>query len=220
MIDMTERLRGGEMRARLLESAAHLLAEHGPSSLSTRKVAAAAGTSTMTLYAQFGSMPDLVRAVVDEGFTRLADEFAKVPQTDDPIADLGGVFSAYIANARANPDLYVVMFGSASLGGYRGSGDDLLQTGRFAYDYIAKAAERCVAVGRLHAQHPIGLAAQIWSALHGYVQLELAGYFTPPDAGVRNVLQPMMTALVIGLGDSAEAMAKSSRSWFADFPAD
>lgn len=207
-------MHGSEMRGRLLESAAHLLAEHGPSGLSTRKVAAAAGTSTMTLYSQFGSMPDLVRAVVDEGFKRLADEFAKVPQTDDPIADLGGVFAAYIDYARANPDLYVIQFGSASLGGYRGSGDDVKLTGRYSFEYIARAAERAVEAGRLRDEHPMWLASQIWTALHGYVQLELSGYYAPPESGVRYVLKPMMAALVIGLGDDPEATAQSSKSWF------
>jgi AcrR family transcriptional regulator len=202
------------MRLRLLESAARLLATEGPSGLSTRKVAADAGTSTMTLYAQFGSMPDLVHAVVDEGFARLGKEFERVPQTDDPVADLGGIFSAYVANARANPDLYVVMFGSASLGGYRGSGDNILVTGRYTFDNIADAAQRAVAAGRLDELPPAALAAQIWAALHGYMVLELAGYFKPPDAGVRNVLRPMMRNLIIGLGDSKEAAAQSADSWF------
>lgn len=213
---MATRRTESPMHVRLLESAAHLLASEGPSGLSTRKVAAAAGTSTMTLYSQFGSMPDLIKAVVDEGFARLAVEFDQVAQTDDPVADLGGVFSAYLSNARANPDLYVVMFGSASLGGYRGSPDDTLQTGRYTYDYIVEAARRAVEAGRLDALGPVAIAAQIWSALHGYVVLELAGYFKPPESGVRNVLQPMLLNLVVGLGDSRESATESARSWFAD----
>ncbi|MGL6234294.1 MAG: TetR/AcrR family transcriptional regulator [Segniliparus sp.] len=213
---MTSRRADPQMRARLLESAAHLLATEGPSGLSTRKIAAAAGTSTMVLYSQFGSMPDLVRAAVDEGFARLAEQFERVPKTDDPVADLGGIFAAYIANARANPDLYVVMFGSASLGGYRGGPDDVLQPGRYAYDYIIEAARRAVAAGRLDEISPVAIAAQIWSTLHGYMVLELANYFTPPDAGIRNVLRPMMRNLVVGLGDVREAADRSSRAWFAD----
>lgn len=204
------------LRLRLLESAARLLATEGPAGLSTRKVAAAAGTSTMALYSTFGSMPDLVKAVADEGFARLADEFSSAPRTDDPVADLGGIFTAYIANARANPDLYVVMFGTASLGGYRGGGEDLQQTGRYAFDYIVDAARRAAAAGRLGDNPPVAAAAQIWGALHGYMVLELAGYFTPPAAGVRNVLRPMMRNLIVGLGDDRQAVAASSESWFAD----
>jgi AcrR family transcriptional regulator len=210
---MVNRRTDSPMRARLMESAAHLLASEGPAGLSTRKVAAAAGTSTMTLYSQFGSMPDLVKAVVDEGFARLAEEFERVPTSDDPVADLGGIFTAYVAHARANPDLYAVMFGSASLGGYRGSGKDLY-AGRYAYDYIVAAAKRAIAAGRLDEIAPVAAAAQVWSALHGYMELELAGYFTPPEAGLRNVLRPLMLNIVVGLGDTREAALQSSHSWF------
>ncbi|GGC55760.1 TetR family transcriptional regulator [Hoyosella rhizosphaerae] len=203
------------MRLRLLESAARLLAAEGPSGLSTRKVAAEAGTSTMALYSQFGSMPDLVKAVVDEGFVRLEQAFAQVPQTDDPIADLGGIFDAYITNARKNPELYVVMFGSASLGGYRGTGEEILHTGRYTFDYIVNAAERAIEAGRLDKKPPVAVAAQIWTTLHGYTVLELAGYYTPPSAGVRNVLQPMMRNLIIGLGDKAPDADTSSQTWFS-----
>ncbi|MFD3747511.1 TetR/AcrR family transcriptional regulator [Nocardia sp. NPDC058633] len=211
---MTSRKTESPMRARLLESAAHLLATEGPSGLSTRKVAAQAGTSTMSLYAQFGSMPELVRAVVDEGFARLATQFDRVVETDDPIADLGSVFAAYIASGRADPDLYVVMFGSASLGGYRTDAQDLHSLGRHTFDFIAAGAERAVEAGRLKPLAPVAVAAQIWSALHGYMTLELAGYFTPPDAGVRNVLAPLMLNLVVGLGDDHDRAVESSRSWF------
>ncbi|MBD8507211.1 TetR/AcrR family transcriptional regulator [Hoyosella sp. G463] len=213
---MASRRTDSPMHARLMESAAHLLALEGPSGLSTRKVAAAAGTSTMTLYSHFGSMPELIKAVAEEGYARLADEFERAPRTDDPVADLGGIFAAYISHARASPDLYVVMFGSASLGGYRSTPDDLLRTGRYAYDYIVEAARRAMDAGRLDELAPVAIAAQIWTALHGYVVLELAGYYTPPDAGIRNVLRPMMLNLVIGLGDSRESALRSSGAWFPD----
>lgn len=210
---MTSRRTDSPMRVRLLESAAHLLAVDGPAGLSTRKVAAAAGTSTMSVYAQFGSMPELVKAVVDEGFDRLADEFQAAPTTDDPIADLGGIFAAYIRHARTSPDLYVVMFGTASLGGYRGGPEDLQQTGHYAYDYIAAAAERALTAGRIKGRSPRAIASQIWTALHGYVLLESAGYFTPEERGIRNVLHPLMLNLVIGLGDQPAAAATSASSW-------
>lgn len=202
------------MRARILESAAHLLATDGPSGLSTRKIAAAAGTTTMTLYAKFGSMPDLVKAVVDEGFDRLAEEFVSADMSDDPVHDLGAIFAAYIKNARANPDLYVVMFGSASLGGYRGGPEDTQATGLHAYGHIVDAAQRAVEAGRLDPLPPFAIAAQIWTTLHGYMTLELAGYYTPPNAGIRNVLLPMMRNLIIGLGDDRDAVVASAAHWF------
>ena len=67
-----------EVRVRLLEGAARLLAEEGPAALTLRRVATEADTSTMSVYTHFGSMPDLAEAVVAEGFARLAALLAEV----------------------------------------------------------------------------------------------------------------------------------------------
>src|SRR6478736_4329444 len=94
-----------DVRRRLIELAADVLGEEGPSALSARRLARDAGTSTMALYTHFGGMPALVRAVVAEGFRRLYDRVAAVGPTDDPIADLIASAVAYRANALADPHL-------------------------------------------------------------------------------------------------------------------
>src|ERR1700747_2477742 len=52
---MTSQTQRG-VRDELLHAAVALLNEHGPDALQTRKVAAAAGTSTMAVYTHFGGM--------------------------------------------------------------------------------------------------------------------------------------------------------------------
>lgn len=202
------------MRLRLMESAMRLLATEGPSGMSTRKIAAAAGTSTMSLYAQFGSMPDLVNALVDDRFARLREQLEAGPRTDDPIADLGRIFAAHIAHARANPELYEVMFGSSPLAGYQRADDDFVRAGRCTLDYIVDVVRRAVDAHRLEDLDPTAIATQIWTTLHGYVVLELAGYFAEPETGLHLVLQPLMLNLIVGLGDSKDAATDSSSSWF------
>lgn len=44
------------VREEMLRAAVGLLDEHGPDALQTRKVAGAAGTSTMAVYTHFGGM--------------------------------------------------------------------------------------------------------------------------------------------------------------------
>lgn len=53
--------------ARLVDEAARLLVEHGPAGLSLRKVAAAAGVSTMPVYTLFGDKEGLLAAMHREG---------------------------------------------------------------------------------------------------------------------------------------------------------
>src|SRR3982751_4240050 len=101
---------GSDLRAALIETAAHLIATEGPQRLTLRRLAEAVGTSTMAIYTHFGGMPELRRAVRREGFSRLAVHLARVSATDDAVADLAALGLAYYANARENPELYRVMF--------------------------------------------------------------------------------------------------------------
>src|SRR3954449_4602206 len=89
-------------RPALIEIGARLLGEEGPHALSTRRIAAEAGSSTMAVYTHFGGMSGLVREMVHEGFTRLAEYFGRVQKTDDPVADMAVYGRAYRRNALAN----------------------------------------------------------------------------------------------------------------------
>ena len=196
---MTSTTSEPEVRRRLLEAAARLLAEEGPAALSTRRLAKEVGTSTMAVYTYFGGLPDLVRAVVAEGFTRLAEHLAEVPRTDDALTDLLALGWAYRANALDNPELYAVMFGTASLGGYRRTKEEL-EEGRYTFDVLVAATARAIEAGQFREADPERVAAQLWSALHGFVMLEMAGYLTDEDDAVESVLLPLFINLGIGLG--------------------
>src|SRR6478736_6716898 len=75
------------VRAELLQAAVAILDEDGPDALQTRKIASAAGTSTMAVYTHFGGMPALIAAVAEEGLRQFDVAMTMVP-TSDPVADL------------------------------------------------------------------------------------------------------------------------------------
>jgi AcrR family transcriptional regulator len=208
---VTERGADSEVRRRLLEGAARLLAEEGPSALTLRRVAAEADTSTMAVYTHFGSMPDLADAVIAEGFSRLAALLADVPRTEDAITDLAGLAHAYLVNARQNPHLYAVMFGTASLGRYRPQTADERERGRYAFDEIVDTAGRAVEQGRLRPAKPRSIARMLWTSMHGYIMLDVGGYFG--DNGVERVLVPMLVSLLSGLGADPGAAQVSIKTF-------
>lgn len=185
-----------DVRERLIEAAARVLREEGPSGLSTRKLAAEVGTSTMAVYTHFGSLAGLVAAVVDEGFARLAQHMAAVPHTDDALADMAALATAYRQNALDNPNLYAVMFGSASLGDYQLA--EARERGRHTFEVLVAALQRAMDSEALAVGDPTAVAGQLWSALHGYVMLELAGFMT--SAEIDTVLWPMLGNLVSAFG--------------------
>ena len=197
------------MRAQLLASGARLLAEQGPSALTTRRVATDAGTSTMSVYTQFGSIDELVRAVVDDGFARLAQHLAVVERTDDPVANLAGLTYAFVDYARLNPNLYAVMFGTASLGPFRRTSTEDLQFGRSeVFDEFVATCGHAITVGRFDPADAWVVVHQWWSAIHGYIMLENAGYVRPPSS-VDKVLTPLLINVLVGLGDTREAATAS-----------
>ncbi|MBL7315069.1 TetR/AcrR family transcriptional regulator, partial [Escherichia coli] len=97
------------VRDELLHAGVRLLDDHGPDALQTRKVAAAAGTSTMAVYTHFGGMRGLIAAIAEEGL-RQFDVALTVPQTADPVADLLAIGTAYRRYAIERPHMYRLMF--------------------------------------------------------------------------------------------------------------
>lgn len=199
------------MRTSLLEAAAQLLAEEGPGSLTTRRVAAQAGSSTMGVYTHFGSMGELVRAVVDEGFARLSHLLTQVPRTDNALVDLAGIGQAYLVNALANPHLYAVMFGAASLGQYRPQTTEERNAGKYTFDEVIGAASRAIAAGQLHPADPVLVASQLWSAAHGVIMLYTGGYFGDSPRDASRILLPALENMMIGLGAAPEVIREAIR---------
>ena len=158
-----------DVRRRLVEEAARLLGEEGPSALTARRLAAGAETSTMAVYTHFGGMPALVREVAAEGFRRLIAHVDEVEPTDDPVDDLRRMAVAYRANALENPHLYAVMFGSASLGGYRPH-EGAPEEGAAAFDQLVAGVDgrwtpaRCEPGTRRRRRPVLGRAARLRDA--------------------------------------------------------
>jgi AcrR family transcriptional regulator len=209
----------GEPRERLLLAAIRLLEDGGPEALQARRLATEIGASTMAVYTHFGGMRQLVEAVAREGFARFGRLLADVPETADPVADLLELGVAYRDHAVANPQLYRVMFGVTAPGGHRLVGVDMNELmasgefpeGREAFGLLVRAVARVIEAGEGSAEDPVRAASQIWSAAHGYVLLEIAGYFGPPGRGVKTVFLPLAVKVISGLGHSQEAVWRSAR---------
>ncbi len=215
------------VRDDLLRAAVDLLDEHGPDALQTRRVAGTAGTSTMAVYTHFGGMPQLIAAVAEEGL-RQFDAALTIPATDDPVADLLATGVAYRGFAIDRPHLYRLMFGSTSAHGINAPAQNMLTLGLAEIDvgfpsfaHLVRGVHRSIQAGRITVDpaasdapdaQVVAIAAQFWTVMHGFVMLELAGYFgdvndSADAAGV--VLSPMATGLLVSLGDSPERVARS-----------
>lgn len=222
MTSQTQRSVGDE----LVHAAVALLDEHGPDALQTRKVAGAAGTSTMAVYTHFGGMRELIAKVAEEGL-RQFDAALSVPQTDDPVADLLATGMAYRRYTIERPHMYRLMFGSTSAHGINAPTGNILtltiaeiEQHIPSFAHVVRAVRRSMLAGRISIgsadddETVVATAAQFWALMHGFVLLELAGFYGDGGAAVGPVLGSMFTKLFVALGDSPERVQESLHAAF------
>ncbi len=187
--------------------------------LRARGLTAAVGTSTQAIYTHFGGMPGLLEAVAAEGFARFAAHVAKVPESDDPVADFIAKGWAYYEWALIHPQLYRLMFGLTGGELRQHAGLEISATGaatnspeaQSAADVLVHSMTRVCESGRIDPVDPVIAAGQFLSATHGHVLLQIAGAFGPRGEGIE-VMLSLVINLMVGLGDGRAAATGSLRA--------
>ncbi len=199
-------------RDRLVAAALAVLERDGPAAIQARTLAGEIGASTMAVYTHFRGMPQLVEAMISEGFARFAEHVRLVPHTDDPVADFIAEGLAYVEFAMHNPQLYRLLFGLTDLGRFRKRSADAdtpwdLAEAVDALSVPVSAVERVIEAGRIRPQDPKRAATQILSATHGFVLLAMTGFID--SQGLQDVMGPMTINLMVGLGDTRRRAERS-----------
>jgi AcrR family transcriptional regulator len=209
----------GSQRSRLLVAARQAIEDSGPEVLRARAITAAVGTSTQALYTHFGGMPGLIEAIVADGFATFARHVAKVPESDDSVADFFAKGRAYGEWALAHPHLYRLMFGLTGGDLRQHAGLEMAVSGavanspeaQSAVDVLVRSMDRVRESGRIEPVDPVIAAGQFLSATHGYVLLEIAGAFGSSGDGL-GIVRALAINLMVGLGDSRAAAMSSLRA--------
>jgi AcrR family transcriptional regulator len=102
---------------RLLDAAADLLRGGGVGAVSTRAVAAAAGTQPPILYRRFGDKEGLLEAVslrVLENY--IAKKRRLLKQSEDPVADLRRLWDLFVSFGFSQPECFFLIYGQPRRG--------------------------------------------------------------------------------------------------------
>ncbi|OLR92408.1 TetR/AcrR family transcriptional regulator [Actinokineospora bangkokensis] len=100
----------GDLRARIVTAALHLLTEGGVEAVSTRAVSAAAGTQPPTIYRFFGDMQQLLDAVAVRGFEDYLAAKTRPEPAADPVENLRRGWDLHVDFGLANPAVYRLMY--------------------------------------------------------------------------------------------------------------
>jgi AcrR family transcriptional regulator len=175
----------------------------------------------MAVYTHFGGMRALIAEVAEEG-VRQFDAALTVPQTADPVTDLFVAGAAYRRYAIEHPHMYRLMFGSTSAHGINAPAGNVLtltvaeiEQHAPSFARLVRAVHRSILAGRITACSAdddaavVATASQFWALIHGFVMLELAGYYGNDGVAVVRVLGSMTSNLLVALGDSPERVNES-----------
>jgi AcrR family transcriptional regulator len=102
--------RATDLKERLVDAGLQILRRDGAAELTVRRIAEAAGTSTMGVYSRFGGRTGVLESIYDRGFVLLREAFDALPDNADPLDRILDIGLAYRHFGLANPALYAFLF--------------------------------------------------------------------------------------------------------------
>jgi AcrR family transcriptional regulator len=192
-----------ELRERLVVAALRVAAEHGLAELTVRRMAEAAGTSTMAVYSRFGGRAGVLEALYRRAFTMLREAFETAPRSGDRLI---GLALAYRAFALENPPRYSFMF-ERPLVDFEPGLQLRSETLQDSFGPLIGA------VRELSGDVPadaVRASYCLWSVMHGLVGLEIAdvlgtplpgwGIVAPQEGAAERMYVAGVRAMLVGLG--------------------
>jgi AcrR family transcriptional regulator len=191
-------------RQAILDCAWRSIALEGAGALSLRAIARELGITAPAIYNYFARRDDLVTALIVDAFQAFGDAQISAVEScpdDDFAAQLRAAGRAYRAWALANPQRYLLIFGSP-IPGYHAPTDLTVPAAARALSALIGVLERAWQAGKINpkalpslpaelceqlaqwrAFHAVGdeivpyLAVTIWTRVHGLAMLEVGGQY-------------------------------------------
>lgn len=174
-----------QMQAAILDTARTIVTHGGIDGLTIRAVAQELGYSPGAIYDYFESKEEILTRLYFAGANglggRMGQVIADAPPGTSAVELLLASGQAYREHALANPELYRLVFG--------GMKDipappeiTLPEEGPGGFGTLIQLAQQGVAEGSMVALPAPLIAYAAWSAVHGFVSLELQGHITGSDA--------------------------------------
>jgi AcrR family transcriptional regulator len=161
----------GALREALINAAARLLAEQGPSGVSLREAARRAGVSQAAPYHYFRSKSALLAAVGEAGYQALDDlqRAALARAGDDPFLRLSTLMTIYLRFALERPHYFGAMFRRPAADVSAGTAAARVT------ERLTDAVRAARAAAGREDLDPSAIATLIWAVPHGLAMLYLEG---------------------------------------------
>jgi AcrR family transcriptional regulator len=166
----------GEFREKLVDAAERLFAQHGLEAVTMRQLAAELGVSPMTPYRYFADKDAILTAVRTRAFNRHAEALELAFEGGaNTVERANAVGRAYLDFALGHPEAYKLMFDIKQ----PNEAPELVAAGERSRATMTAHLKAMIDNGVLKGD-PDLIGHMFWSALHGAIQLQLAGLLSPP----------------------------------------
>jgi len=164
---------GDETSATLLQAAREILMTSGLPGLSLRRIAEAAGCTTMQVYSRFQGKDGLLQALFEEGFELLAAAQRAIPLSMPAEKRVQHLCRAYLQIAAEYPQHYALMLGghSADFTPPKESQERAMAT----LSHLVEAVANALPSGNEQARLASEVAHQILAFCHGWATLSAIG---------------------------------------------
>ena len=165
---------------RLLDAVDAVIAEHGPSGVTLRRVGTQAGLSHTAAAHYFTDKPGLFTAYITRAYNQMGAAIEDASTAEDPRTAMLDAAEAYGRFAMTSPSAFSVM---SRLELTRVDTPELWAARERAYFGIAASLLRSQEAGWASGHDMRDLVATVWSFVHGFVDLWVGGPLAAPYDG-------------------------------------
>jgi AcrR family transcriptional regulator len=207
-----------DLRERIIDAAWQQIALEGAPALSLRAIARALKIAAPSIYNYFPNRDALVTALVVEAYTLFGDAQHNAQQaapTEDLPGQLRAIGNAYRDWANKYPERYQLIFGTP-IPGYVAPREQTLPAAECAISPLVSVIAALHQNGRLKSYPPVqdeemnclAIAVLIWSRVHGFVSLEIAGSLPPFGMDPAQLYQYELDAILTQFHSSNETVSR------------
>jgi AcrR family transcriptional regulator len=200
-----------DIRERLLDVTADLLAAAPSADVSTRAVAAAAGVSESVVRQHFADDAGLLAATVDNVYRRHLTAHEATVGSADPMADLRAGWDHQVAFAVAHPAIYRLLFAGPATATPKAVEE--------SFQSLSALLTRCAEVGRLRVSVPVA-ARMVLAANVGVALSQIARPAQYPDEAVSDRLRDAVHAAVITPEAIRSSVSVEEDQWDTEWEAE
>ncbi|MBK8671238.1 MAG: TetR/AcrR family transcriptional regulator [Saprospiraceae bacterium] len=160
-----------ELRELILDAAKRILLKSGQEGLSIRKIANTIEYSPATIYLYFKDKDEILHELMEMGFTLMNKFMTKAYEEKDAVKRIYLIGKAYVEFGLEHKDWYDLMFNSDKPMKHIEKCMEDWDAGMAMFNYLASTCKEAMLSLQMHALEERILALQLWSCVHGLVNL-------------------------------------------------